>query len=173
MKDNTLKPDDSLEKLASIDTVKETKSREELIAERRRFLEEKKEGPLASIMSVKLPGFYVRLVNEEQGRNPFHLQEIISKGYEFVHPKETSLRDINGNPLEGDKVKVAIGSGKYAYLMKLPQNIRDIDTDLKNEDAMKAVQPKGDNDPISSDSKINSKITTSQKLRFGSPINKR
>lgn len=67
----------------------------------------------------KEPGFQYRIVNDTPGR----IQEFIEAGYEIVQDTSVSVGDKRiANPTqEGTPVKVHVGGGNNAYLMRIKE----------------------------------------------------
>lgn len=68
----------------------------------------------------KEPGFQYRIVNDTPGR----IQEFIDAGYEIVQDTSVSVGDKRiANPTqEGTPVKVHVGNGNNAYLLRIKED---------------------------------------------------
>lgn len=79
----------------------------------------------------KEPGFHYRIVNDAPGR----IQEFIEAGYEIVQDTSVSVGDKRiANPTqEGTPVKVHVGSGNNAYLMRIKDEWYKEDQDSKQQ----------------------------------------
>ena len=77
----------------------------------------------------KEPGFHYRIVNDSPGR----IQEFIEAGYEIVQDTSVSVGDKRiANPTqEGTPVKVHVGSGNNAYLMRIKEEWMKEDQESK------------------------------------------
>ena len=98
-------------------------------------------------VSGKEPGFQYRIVNDNEGR----VQDFIDAGYEIVTDNKVSVGDKRiANPTqEGSPVKVHVGAGQQAYLMRIKDEWYKEDQDVKQaqinelEESMK-TQSKAD-----------------------------
>jgi hypothetical protein len=88
------------------------------------------------------PGFHYRIVNDVEGR----IQDFIDAGYEVVSDDGVTVGDKRiANPTqEGSPVKVHVGGGNQAYLMRIKDEWYSEDQSAKQaqinelEDGMKA-----------------------------------
>lgn len=95
----------------------------------------------------KEPGFQYRIVNDNEGR----VQDFIDAGYEIVTDNKVSVGDKRiANPTqEGTPVKVHVGGGQQAYLMRIKDEWYKEDQNVKQaqinelEESMK-TQSKAD-----------------------------
>ena len=90
----------------------------------------------------KEPGFHYRIVNDVEGR----IQDFIDAGYEVVSDDGVTVGDKRiANPTqEGSPVKVHVGGGNQAYLMRIKDEWKAEDDAAKQaqinelEESMKA-----------------------------------
>lgn len=90
----------------------------------------------------KEAGFHYRIVNDEEGR----IQDFMDAGYEIVADNNVSVGDKRiANPTqEGSPIKVHVGGGKQAYLMRIKDEYYNEDQAAKQtsvnelEESMKA-----------------------------------
>lgn len=109
-------------------------------------------GALTHIENLTLPGYRLYLANEVKNGNPNRLFDLTRPevGYAFVHPREVNFTDAFGKIVEGDKIKVDIGRGTYAYLLKQPEDWANED----RKDKLKASTAGILNKSVSTDSHI-------------------
>jgi hypothetical protein len=111
-------------------------------------------GPLTHIQNLEIPGYVLRIVSEKLNRNPYRVQELMKAeiGYEFVHPKEVNLKNLDGSVIAGDKIVVHLGNGQNGYLMKIPTEWANEDRKAKIKEALDGIS--GNSKVANSDASI-------------------
>ena len=97
-------------------------------------------GPLTFIMKLKIPGYRLYFANDKSHNDPFFIQRLLDPvvGYEYVHPSEVGITEINGVQMT-DKVCMPVGGGVTGYLLKQPEEWALEDLSRKKEHNQKGL----------------------------------
>lgn len=79
------------------------------------------QGPLWFLEGLHIDGYFLYFCNDKMPNDPFYIQKLLDPtvGYEYVHPSEVGLTEIEGFKLT-DKVCMPVGGGITGYLLKQP-----------------------------------------------------